>query len=330
MTGGRVFVTDWDYPTLELEERVMQAAGLELVPVQCRTEDDVIRLCADADGLLNQYAPLGRRVLSALDRCRVVARYGVGIDSVDLAAASELGIAVCNVPDYGVEEVSDHAIALLLGLARATHRLDREVRAGLWDFSVVRPLRRMRGTVLGVIGFGRIGRATANKAAGLGLRVLACDPHASEPGFDPGPAQMTPLDALLERADYVSLHVPLKPATRHLMDERRLRRMKEGAILINTSRGGVVDTDALVRALREGWIAGAGIDVLEQEPIPPGHPLLELDNSIVTPHSAWYSEDAFVELKTKAAQEVAAVLTGGTPRSCLNPEVLTGGRRHGR
>ena len=321
-SGGRVFVTDWDYPNLDLEKAVLERAGLELVPVQCRTEDDVIRECADADGLLNQYAPLTQRVLAALARCRVVARYGVGVDNVDVAAATQAGIAVCNVPDYGVEEVSDHAIALLLGLARKTHRLDRGVRAGTWDVSVARPVRRMRGTVLGLVGLGRIGRAAARKAAGLGLRVIGSDPQADQPGFDRGDATIVPFDALLREADYISIHVPLSADTRRLFGEEAFRAMKPHAVLVNTSRGGVVDTDALVRALREGWIGGAALDVLEQEPIPAGHPLLDLENCVLTPHAAWYSEDAFVELKTKAAEEAAAVLTGQRPRYCLNPEVL--------
>ena len=321
-SGGRVFVTDWDYPDLDLENAVLERAGLELVPVQCRTEEDVIRLCAEADGLLNQYAPLTRRVVGSLARCRVIARYGVGVDNVDVPAATDAGIAVCNVPDYGVEEVSDHAIALLLGLARKTHRLDRAVHAGTWDVSLARPVRRMRGTVLGLVGLGRIGRATARKAAGLGLRVIGSDPQAEQPGFDPGEASIVPFETLLSEADYVSIHVPLTPETRHLFGEHTFRLMKPDAVLVNTSRGGVVDTDALVRALREGWIAGAALDVLEEEPIPAGHPLLELANCVLTPHAAWYSEDAFVELKTKAAEEAAAVLTGQRPRYCLNPEVL--------
>lgn len=316
----RVFVTDWDYPDLQLEEAVMARAGLELVAVQCRSEDEVIGRCAGADGLLNQYAPLTRRVLMSLPRCRVVGRYGVGVDNVDVSAASERGVAVCNVPDYGVEEVSDHAVALLMGLARGTTRLDRAVRAGRWDFSLARPLYRMRGKTLGVVGLGRIGQATARKAAGLGLRVIGYDveDNASVPGL----AERVSFETLLREADFVSVHVPLSPATRHLFNEHSLRRMKPTAVLVNTARGGVVDTEALVEALREGRLAGAALDVLEEEPIRPDHPLLSLETCILTPHAAWYSEDALVELKTKAAEEVAAVLTGNAPRYCLNPQVL--------
>ncbi len=294
----RVFVTDWDYPTLDLEREVLDRAGLELVPVQCRTEDDVIRLCADADGLLNQFAPLTRRVFARLSRCRVVARYGVGVDNVDVHAATEFGIAVCNVPDYAVEEVSDHAIALLMALARRTHLLDRAVRAGRWDFSVARPVRRMHGRVLGIVGLGRIGRATARKAAGLGLRVIAHDAQAGEPGFDRGVAEMVSLETLLRESDYISVHVPLTPETRHLMRAETFARMKAGALLVNTARGGLVDEEALAEALLAGRIAGAGFDVLTREPPREGNPLvgLRLPNFILTPHTAWASREAMQAL----------------------------------
>ena len=318
----RVFVTDWDYPSLELEQAVMDVANLELVPAQCRTEDDVITVCGDADGLLNQYAPMSRRVLSSLPKLKVLTRYGVGVDKVDILAATELGIAVCNVPDYGIEEVSDQAIALLMGLARGTHRLDRAVRAGVWDFARARPVYRMRGKVLGVIGYGRIGRATARKAAGLGLEVIAFDPRMGQPSFDAEGARPVSLESLLRESDYVSIHAPHTPETNHLIDADALSIMKPSAMLINTSRGGLVDTLALEKALRNGVIAGAGLDVLEVEPISANHGLLSLENCVITPHAAWYSEDAFVELKTKCAEETASVLRGIEPRYCLNPQVL--------
>ncbi|HWG85850.1 MAG TPA: C-terminal binding protein [Deinococcales bacterium] len=317
---GLVFVTDWDYPSLDIERAVLARAGLELTPTQCRSEDDVLAACADAEGLLNQYAPLTRRVLEGLRHLKVVTRYGVGYDTVDVQAATELGIAVCNVPDYGVEEVSDHAIALILGLARGIARHDRAIRSGAWDFSLARPLRRTRGKTLGVLGYGRIGRATARKGAGLGWQVIACDPAQAA---GPEPVELVGFEELLERADYLSIHLPLTQQTRGLIDAAALARLKPGAILVNTARGGIVDTEALTQALLGGRLAGAGLDVLDREPIAPGSPLLELENCILTPHAAWYSEDAFVELKTKAAEEVASVLTGRTPRYCLNPEVLS-------
>lgn len=329
MTPARrrsVFVTDCDHPSLEIERRVAGAAGLGLELRQCRTAEEVASACRDADGLIVQYAPITRAVLAALPRCRVVVRYGVGTDTVDVDAATDHGVAVCNVPDYGVEEVSDHALALLLALGRRIVTLDRAVHAGDWSLASSPDVRRLRGRVLGLVGLGRIGRALARKAAALGLVVLAVDPVA-----DPPAPEVTTVgfDELLARSDFVSLHAPLVPATRHLFDDAAFHRMKPGAFLINTARGGLVDTDALTRALAEGRLAGAGIDVLETEPIPPGHPLLDQPACLLTPHAGWFSQDAFAELKTKAAEEAVAVLTGGTPRYCLNPTALGSGTPRG-
>jgi D-3-phosphoglycerate dehydrogenase / 2-oxoglutarate reductase len=321
-----LFVTDCDHPSVAIERRVVEAAGLGLEVRQCRTEEEVADACRGAAGLIVQYAPITRAVLAALPRCRVVVRYGVGTDTVDVDAASDLGVAVCNVPDYGVEEVSDHALALLLALARGIVTLDRAVRRGDWSLASTPDVRRLRGRVLGLLGLGRIGRAVARKALALGLEVIAHDPAAAPP--PPGVTQVG-FDELLARADVVSLHAPLLPATRHLVDDAAFRRMKPGAFLINTARGGLVDTDALTRALAEGRLAGAGIDVLEKEPIAPGHPLLEQPNCLLTPHAGWFSRDAFAELKTKAAEEAVAVLTGAAPRYCLNPQVLEPGRERG-
>jgi len=321
-----VFVTDCDHPSVAIERRVVEGAGLGLALRQCRTEEEVASACRDADGLLVQYAPITRAVLVALPRCRVVVRYGVGTDTVDVDAATDLGVAVCNVPDYGVEEVSDHALALLLALGRGIVTLDRAVRGGDWSLATAPGVRRLRGRVLGLVGLGRIGRAVARKALALGLEVVAHDPAAVPPV--PGVAQVG-FDELLARSDFVSLHAPLLPATRHLFDDAAFRRMKPGAFLINTARGGLVDTDALTRALAEGRLAGAGIDVLEREPIAPGHALLEQPNCLLTPHAGWFSRDAFEELKTKAAEEAVAVLTGAAPRYCLNPQVLEAGRGRG-
>ena len=248
-------------------------------------------------------------------------RYGVGVDTVDVDAATRHGVAVCNVPDYGVEEVSDHAIALLLAIARRVPDLDRSVRQGAWNLAAGQTIRRLRGRTLGVVGLGRIGHATARKAAAFGFEVIGHDPV---PGDDHPEIERVGLTELLQRADAVTLHLPLTPSTRHLIDGAALARMKAGALLINTSRGGLVDTDALVGALAEGRLAGAALDVVEPEPLPPDHPLLALPNVVVTPHAGWYSQDSFVELKTKAAEEAVAVIEGRAPRYCLNDMVLRG------
>ena len=314
-----LYVTDCDHPSLDIERRIAHAAGFGLELRQCRTAADVASACREAAGLLVQYAPITRAVVGALSRCRVVVRYGVGTDTVDIDAATDHGVAVCNVPDYGVEEVSDHALALLLALGRRIATLDRAVHAGDWSLASSPDIRRLRGRVLGLVGLGRIGRAVASKGLALGFEVVAHDPYAGEPV--PG---VTPVgfDELLARSDFVSIHAPQVPATRHLFDDAAFRRMKPGAFLINTARGGLVDTAALVRALADGRLAGAGIDVLEQEPIAAGDPLLDQPNCLLTPHAGWFSRDAFVELKTKAAEEAVAVMRGATPRYCLNPAVL--------
>ena len=289
---------------------------------RCRDAEDLVAAGRDADGLLNQYCPIGAEAIAGLERCRVVSRYGVGYDTVDVAAATARGICVTNVPDYCVDEVSDHALALLLASARGVALLDHHVRNGTWDYKLGRPMFRLRGRVLGLLGFGRIPRALAGKAATLGLRILAHDPFLAAEDVRAGGAEPVALHDLVGTADFVSVHVPLQAATRGLIGEALLRRMKATAVLINTSRGPVVDEAALVRALRERRLAGAALDVLETEPPPPGHPLLGLPGVILTPHVAWYSEESEAELRRRAAESVRVVLEGRIPRHVVNPEAL--------
>ena len=324
----KVVITDAEYADERIEADVLAAVpgGVTLIRAQCRDGHGLAEIAADADGLLSQYCPLGAEALAALARCRVIARYGVGYDSVDVPAATGRGICVCNVPDYCVNEVSDHALALLLAWARHVAALDRAVRGGAWDYRAVGPVVRLRGRTLGLVGFGRIARALASKAAALGLRILAHDPLVSAEAIRGGGAEPADtLDDLLSAADFVSLHVPLGEGTRGLIGEAALRRMRAGAVLINTARGALVDEPALARALGEGWIAGAALDVLTAEPPLPGHPLVGLPNVILTPHVAWYSEESEAELRWKAAQNVADVLTGRRPTYLVNPEAWPGG-----
>lgn len=308
----RIVITDCDHPDVEVERRAAAEAGVELRLEQCRTEDDVVAHCADADGLLVQYAPITARVLDALPRLRVVSRYGVGVDTVDVEAAGRRGVLVANVPHYGTEEVSDHAVALLLTVARATARLDASVRAGQWDVGTAAPLHRVAGRLLGVVGFGAIGRAVARKARALGYRVVAYEVTAEAGGTaDDGTAFVT-LDVLVEQAQAVSLHVPYLPATHHLIDEPRLRRMRPDAVLVNTARGGLVDTAALVRVLDEGHLAGAALDVLETEPPAPDDPVVRHPRIVVTPHAAWYSEESMTVLKETCVRNVLDAFHGRT------------------
>lgn len=323
----RIVVTDCDHASVDVEQQVVADAGGELVLNQTTTPEDVVAAAQGADALLVQYAPITREVLEGLPQVRVVSRYGVGVDTVDVAAATELGVAVCNVPDYGTEAVSDHAIALVLATLRGLVTLDRGVRAGAHDLasSPVLPIRQFSSQVLGVLGCGRIGAATARKAAALGFRVLVHDARLTEGSTTPEGWPVVALAELLAGSDVVSVHTPLVPATHHLLDADAFATMKEGAVLVNTARGGVVDTHALVQALVSGHLHGAGLDVLEEEPVAADHPLLGLDNVVLTPHAAFYSEESYSELKRRTAQNAVDVLRG-EPRDVLNPEVLEAGR----
>lgn len=314
MSRFKVVVTDYVFPSLDIERSVLSPLGAELVPLQAASDDQLLDVVRDADALLVCYAPVTKRVIERAERCRIIARYGIGVDNVDLAEAAAHGIVVTNVPDYCVEEVSDHALALLLACARRVALLDRRVRAGRWNATDAVPTYRLRGQVLGLVGFGKIPRALASRAAALGLQTIAFDPYLEEAIFATAGVRKVDLQILLAQADYVSIHAPLNPQTRGLIGEAALRTMKRTAYLINTARGPLVDETALARALTEGRIAGAALDVLETEPPTQGHPLLGLDNVILTPHVAFYSEASLQELQRKASEEVASVLSGQPPR----------------
>jgi D-3-phosphoglycerate dehydrogenase len=320
----KVVITDCDHDGVAPERRVLGEAGLEVELADCRTPADVAAAARDADGIITQYAPVDADALASLRRCRVVVRYGVGVDSVDVRAATRHGMWVANVPDYGTEEVADHAVALLLCCLRGIAQLDRDVRAGEWDVNAVRPLHRLSTLAVGVVGLGRIGATFARKVLGLGVRVLGHDPSGVRPALRDAGLREVSLDELLGAADAVSLHLPLSEATHHLLDARALGRMKPTAYLVNTSRGPLVDQAALRDALDAGRLAGAALDVLETEPPDAGDPLLAHPRVVLTPHAAWYSEESYEALKTEAAQEVVRVLSGGRPRSPVNDPVREG------
>jgi len=318
----RIVVTECDHDSFDVEFAVARASGVELVVAQSRNVDEVVANAAGAAGILVQYASITGDIMDALQDLRVIGRYGVGVDSVDVVAATARGIAVCNVPDYGTESVSDHAIGLALSTARGIPRLDRGVRAGSFDLSAVRPLYQTAGRVFGVIGLGLIGTATARKAKGLGYEVIGYDIKAApgEATFHDAPS--VSLDDLLERSQVISLHVPLTDQTRHMIGAAQLARMRPDALVVNTSRGGVIDTDALVEALRSRTILGAAIDVHEQEPLALDHPLTMFDSVVLTPHLAWYTEESYGELKRRTAENAVDVVAGRVPRNIFNPEVL--------
>jgi D-3-phosphoglycerate dehydrogenase len=319
----KIVITDSNLGAIDLERNVAEQYGFLIdKPKQCKTEADVISVVKDADAIVVQYAPVTEKVLDAAPGLKVVSEYGVGVDSIDIAACTERGIAVCNVPDYSYQEVSDHAIALALALDRGIVSLDKQIRSGNYGLAAVKPLHRIAGRVFGVIGLGRIARAAAQKARGVGYKVIGTD-VAFRPGTitDDGIPVVT-FDEVLSGSDVVSLHVPLMAETKHLINAAALSKMKPEAVLINTARGGVVDTEALIAALQSRAIRGAGLDVFETEPLPKDHPLTTLDNVILTPHAGYYSEESLFELKTRPVQNAADVLAGKMPRNILNNNVL--------
>lgn len=315
----RVVITDCDHGSIEEEREEFGPIEAELILAQVREEDDLIRSCQEADGLINQYALLTRRVLENLPRCKVVARYGVGVDSINLKAATDLGIIVANVPDYCIDEVASHTVAMILTLARKTAFFDRKVKSNQWDFRQGVPIDRIQGKTLGLIGCGRIGFEVAKRISAFGVKVLAFDPYIQkvEEGIE-----LTDLETILKKSNFISIHCPLNESTRHLIGEKEFQKMERKPFLINTSRGPIVSQKALIKALEKGRISGAGLDVLETEPPDSRNPMLKMENVIFSPHVGFYSEESISELKRRTARNVADVLKGRQPRSVVNREVI--------
>lgn len=316
-----VLVTDHPAPTTDIESRLLAPLGGRLVIAVTGTEEELLRLAPEADAILTCFKHVTPAVIRAAPRLRVIGRYGVGVDNIAVDVATELNIPVTNVPVYCVDEVAEHALAMFLTLARRTAVYDASVRAGEWNLEIGVPMHRVSGSVFGVVGFGHIGRAVAQRARALGMRVVVTDQYASEEAVRSSGAELLELADLLAVSDAVSLHVPLTADTRHLIDADRLALMKPTAFLINCARGAIVDLDALAVALRDGQIAGAGIDVFEPERLPIGHPLMALRNTVLTPHVAFYSEESIAELQRQATENVIAVLQGRTPTNLVNPAV---------
>jgi len=307
-SGLQIVVTDTGFPDADVEKAVLAALDAKVTVTHCRTEDEVIAAARESDALLVQWAPVSRRVIEQLTRCRVISRFGVGVDMIDLDAARDHGIRVANVPDYCVEEVAAHSLCFLLALGRKTFWEDRLMHQGIWNVvSTIGAVNRIHGQTLGLVGVGRIGRRFAQMAAPLGLRILGYDVN---PPAEAGPVHFVDLETVLRESDFISFHCPLTKETQHLMNSDAFDKLKTGAFLINVSRGGVVDTAALVSALEQKKIAGAALDVFEQEPLPPDHPLLKMDNVILTPHIASYSAEAVLQLRRDTAQRVVDFFQG--------------------
>ena len=316
-----VAVTDSVFPNLDLARDVLAAIGADVQLAAQPTSEAILEIAVGADALLVTYARITADMIGQMHRCRIISRFGIGVDNVDLAAATRAGIVVTKVPDYCIDEVSDHTMALLLAVARKIPFANAHVQAGRWEMPAVVPIHRLRGSVLGLVGFGRIPQLVAPKAKAFGLRVIACDPFTPEDVFAQEGVERVELAQLLNRSDFVSIHTPLLPETRGLFNADAFRQMKPTAYLVNTARGPIVDEAALAEALDAGRLAGAALDVMPQEP-PAGSPLLGRPNVIITPHTSFYSEESLLDLQRKAAEEVVAVLTGQKPRNAVNPEAL--------
>lgn len=312
----QVIITDNDHADIDTERRILEEAGVPFRLEQCVTEDDVIERCADGEIFLNQYAPITRRVVEALPNLKLVVRYGVGVNNVDVEACTEHGVQVENVPDYGMNEVADQAIALMMALLRKVVLMNEYTKTEGWDYARSVPVHRLSELTCGVIGLGRIGREFAKRAHALGMKVIGYDPYFT-PGEEFSFVEQVGLDDLMERSDVISVHCPPEHAM-DMFNKDAFARMKDTAYLINVARGGIVNEADLDVALAEGQIAGAALDCMENEPVAPGNPLFAHENLLVTPHMAWYSEEAADELNTKVAEEAVAFAAGEPIRYPVN------------
>ena len=313
-----IAITDCGFPSACEEERVAANAGVELQIFQCKTPEEVIAHARHADALINQHVYLTREVIQNLDRCTAIVRYGIGVDNIDMEAATEAGISVCNVPDYGVGEVAEHALAMALALTRQLPQTEKRFRSGEWSYQTPEPIRAVEDMTFATAGFGRIAQSLHKKISGLDFHPIAYDPFLGPEVFQQTGVESVGLDELFDRADILSLHLPLTEETRHFVDEHRLRQMHSTSIIVNTARGRLVDTVALAQALGSGEIAAAGIDVFEDEPPPTDHPIFRAPNTILTSHNAWYSESSMIRLQRMAAEEAVRAVRGEPLRNCLN------------
>jgi D-3-phosphoglycerate dehydrogenase len=321
MAQLQVAVSDSVFPNLDPARAVLSKIGAELHLAAENNADAILRVAKDADALLATYAKITAEMIRQMSRCRIISRFGIGVDNVDIPAATERGIVVTKVPDYCIDEVSDHTMALLLSAVRKIPLANSMVHAGRWEMPAVVPIHRLRGTVLGLVGFGRIPQLVAPKAKSFGIRVVSYDPYIPKDIFERAGVQGVEFAELLKISDYVSIHSPLLTETQSLFNADVFRQMKPGSYLINTARGPIVDEAALAKALDAGQLAGAALDVMPKEP-PSGSPLFGRPNVIITPHTSFYSEESLVDLQTKAAEEVVRVLKGEAPRNPVNPEAL--------
>jgi D-3-phosphoglycerate dehydrogenase len=317
MKHMKIVISDDRFGHNEEEKLAFRDMDADLVIANCYTEEELLCVCRDADAVLLNQAPMTAKVIAALENCRVISRYGIGYDNVDVKAAEEKGIWVTNVRGYCTEEVAEHALGILLCCVRRIPYKDRGVRGGKWNLN--QPIRRMSGRTMGIIGFGATGRAFWEKVQGFGFsRILINDTHVEQKLLPGMFGEAASFEKVITESDFISLHIPLRESTRHLINDQTISRMKDGVVIINISRGHVIDEAALIDALQSGKVSSAGLDVFEREPLSPESPLLSLDNVILTDHSAYYSQEAVSELKMRTAMNARDVLEGKVPKTVVN------------
>ncbi|HCP01386.1 MAG: hydroxyacid dehydrogenase [Alphaproteobacteria bacterium] len=323
MADSTIFaVADSPFPSLEPVETVLASLNPSINMAADTSEDAIIEVAKGANALFVTYAQITAKVIDSLDGCGAIGRFGIGLDNIDLDAATAAGIPVVYAPQYCLDEVSDHTMALLLTAARKTALADKLVKKGRWEMPAVAPIMRFRGKTMGLVGFGNIAQLVAQKAQAFGINVISSDPFVKPEIAEAKGVELVDFDALLERSDYVSVHAPLTPATENMFSTEAFAKMKSSAFIVNTARGGLIDTAALVAALDAGEIAGAGLDVLPQEPPAEDDPILNRDNVVINPHTSFYSEDALLDLQTTVAGDVLTVLNGEQPKWPANPDVF--------
>lgn len=318
----KIVITDYEFEDARYEQNAILDNDIELVAKHCKTEEDVIEACKDADALINQYAPITETVIQKLDKCKVIARYGVGVDTIDIEAATKKGICVANVPDYGVDEVSDHALTLILNLLRKVTFSDQKIKHGTWDINLAKPIHRLRDLKVGLLGFGNIPKRLSEKLQMLGFEVYVYDPFIKEEEAKEHNVVLTTFEELCKKVDVVSVHVPLTPATKGMLGKEQFELMQKGVFIVNTARGPIIEEDDLIDALKSGQVGGAGLDVFAKEPLPKNSLLTSFENIILTPHMAGYSKEAYIEMRTKAVLGTLDVLAYNQfPKYLVNKEV---------
>jgi len=322
MSSTLVAVSDSVFPNLDLATKALSVVNAELKLAEDATEEKILAVAADADALLVTYGEITAGVIAGLNKCKAIGRFGIGVNNIDIDAATKAGIVVTYAPVYCLDEVSDHAMALLLSLARKIPFSNQLVSGGRWEMPAVVPIHRLRGRTLGLVGLGNIPQKIVPKDQAFGMNVIAADPYVDKDVAARLDVELVELDSLLARSDYISVHAPLTPDTENMFNAQAFKKMKPNALLINTARGALVDVDALAQALDAGEIAGAALDVMPVEPPPGDCPILGRDDVIISPHTGFYSEDALLDLQTTVASDVARVLQGERPQYPVNPDVL--------